>query len=474
MRLLDVREDELRVLLEEGLRRHQVPGASVAVFDAGELMTAAAGVVNVKTGVELTPDAVMHIGSITKIVNATLMMQLVDEGKVDLDEPVVRYLPDLRLKDGEALAQITVKMLLNHTSGIDGEWLPFRDHDEETIEAAIRRFSDLDQLFAPGTEFSYCNAATVIAGHLVQRLRGKGWYELVKERVFAPLQMEQATATPEDALLHRASVGHFLAPSPHPQLARSSIAFLSLSFAPAGSTLMMSARDLLTFVRAHMSGGEGPNGARVLSARSVKAMQRITVDNQGKGYTFTDGIGIGWMVSENGLLSHSGGGAGVVSMLYVHPEREFAATVLVNADHGAKLIHELTAPWLEAIGIQRPVGILDVQAPAYAAKIDIDRYVGVYEDVVHRYRVSAAGHGLCISKQAKFIYSDNISVEEMPTIGLVSLGEDCFLLSSDKDDGRFTEAFRIVSFRNPDARGQMQHLGNSMRLYRRRAVTGNP
>jgi len=70
-----------------------------------------------------------------------------------------RYLPDLRLGEHTAQKQITVRMLLNHTSGIDGELLPDKGHDEETIEKGITRFAELGQLFAPGTEFSYCNAA---------------------------------------------------------------------------------------------------------------------------------------------------------------------------------------------------------------------------------------------------------------------------------------------------------------------------
>jgi len=98
-------------------------------------------------------------------------------------------------------------MLLNHTSGIDGELLPDKGHDEETIEKGITRFAELGQLFAPGTEFSYCNAGTVIAGYLAQQLRRNSWYSLIKERIFAPLKMNHAAALPEDAILHRAAVG---------------------------------------------------------------------------------------------------------------------------------------------------------------------------------------------------------------------------------------------------------------------------
>jgi len=453
------RQNDLQASIEDSLARHHVAGASIAVIHGSELITAAAGVTNVTTGVEITPETVMHIGSITKVFNATLVMQLVDEGTVDLDERVLRYLPDLKLKDREALEQITVKMLLNHTSGIDGEWLPDYGHDEETIEKGIARFAQLGQLFRPGAEFSYCNVATVIAGFLVQRLRGKSWHRLVRKRIFEPLQMQHAATLPEEALLHRASVGHHFSPTQN-KLIRSSFAFGPLSFAPAGSTLMMCTRDLIKFAMAHVAQGMGANGARILSARSAKAMQQMTVSNKGKGYTHMD-MGIGWMVADDGLLHHSGGGPGVGSVLYAYPERESAAAILTNSDNCLSLIIELMEPWLKEVGNRKPLGMLDdVRLPLKQVKIDSNKYVGVYEDVFIRYRVSPTPDGLALSRQAKWANYDSTSTEATPPARLIPLGDDKFLLESDGKDDELPAAFRIFAFRNPDAEGHMQHLGN--------------
>ena len=82
---MKIDESDLQQSLEESVARNKVAGASIAVLWDGQLTTAAAGVINVTTGVKLTTETVMHIGSITKVFNATLVMQLVDEGKVDLD-----------------------------------------------------------------------------------------------------------------------------------------------------------------------------------------------------------------------------------------------------------------------------------------------------------------------------------------------------------------------------------------------------
>jgi len=202
---------DLEARLREAIARQKVPGASIALFKDGTLETAAAGVANISSGVEMTTDTIMHIGSITKVFNTTLM-QLVDEGRIRLDAPVKTYLPDFRVADVEATEQITVKMLVNHTSGIDGDLTRESGHDQERIVDAMGRIAAMGQIHQPGADVSYNNAGMVVAGYLVQYLTGKSWYDVVKERIFRPLGMNHAIVVPEDALLYRASVGHHLNP----------------------------------------------------------------------------------------------------------------------------------------------------------------------------------------------------------------------------------------------------------------------
>src|ERR1700687_3004483 len=407
--VMEIKKADLQGSLEESLVRHRVAGASVAVFHESELITAAAGVINVNTGVEFTTDTLTLLGSITKVFTTTLVMQLVDEGIVDLDERVVRYLPDLRLKSREALEQITVKMLLNHTAGINGDMLPDHGHDEETIEKGIARFAQFGQLFCPGADFSYSNGGMVIAGYLAQRLRGKSWYRLIRERIFEPLEMEHSATLPEEALLHRASVGHYLEPESK-KVVRTSVVFFPLSFSPCGTSLMTSAPDLIAFARAHMGNGMEVNGARILSERSAKAMQRTTVNITGRGYTYID-MGLGWMVSGDGLLHHLGGNPGVRSALYAYPAHGFAAAILTNAAHSFGLMNELMEPWLKEFGAQKPVGMVDIHFPSQPEKIDPNKYVGVYEDVSSRFSVSPTADGLALSRQAKVAHSETAPTE---------------------------------------------------------------
>ena len=445
--------------LEEALARHGVVGASGAVFADGEIRTAAAGLVNVSSGVTMTPETVMHIGSITKIFNTTLLMQMVDDGLVELDAPVSTYLPELRLADPEHLARITVGMLVNHTSGIDGEMVPEQGHDEEIIEKAIPRFAGMGKIHEPGADTSYCNTATVIAGYLCQRLRERSWYDLVKERIFQPLGMEHAAVLPEDALLHRASVGHFTHPETGEPV-RTSFVFLPMSFAPAGATAMMSASALVTFAAAHMADGAGTNGATILSPESARAMRTETTRVRGEGAPIA--FGLGWMLPGGGFVSHSGGGPGILATLIAHPESNTAVAVLTNSSHGAALAAELAARWIEEdAGVAPPAPLV---RPIVDEEVDIARYAGRYENVAQIYEIEEmpgemAGT-LGVSLWARFPFYDDTPMEPTPAIPLTPVGNDAFTFPD--PEGNATAS--IMSFLDPGPDGRMTYIAQGARL----------
>src|SRR5262245_42703805 len=107
--------------LAEARERHGTPGASIAVLTSEGVSSAASGLLNIATGVDATTDSLFQIGSITKVWTATLVLQLVDEGLLDLDAPIRTYLPDFRVADEETSRGVSARHLLTHTSGIDGD-----------------------------------------------------------------------------------------------------------------------------------------------------------------------------------------------------------------------------------------------------------------------------------------------------------------------------------------------------------------
>src|SRR3954449_3343841 len=207
---LDMTRWQDRLALLAG--KHGVPGATLAILDGEEVGEAAYGVLNIRTGVEVTPDALFQIGSITKVWTATLVMQLVDEGKLDLDAPVVTYLPDFTVADPEVTCSVTTRHLLAHTSGIDGDLFLDTGRGDECIEKYVAACADLGQNHPLGATMSYCNSGYTVLGRLIEVLRGSTWDTVLRERLFAPLVLSTAGTLPEEALLHRAAVGHITPP----------------------------------------------------------------------------------------------------------------------------------------------------------------------------------------------------------------------------------------------------------------------
>ena len=424
-------------------KQARVVGASAALFEDGNLKTATYGVANMKSGVDITTDTVMHIGSITKVINTTLLMQLVDEGLVDLDEPVRKYLPKLRIADMRALRKISVRMLVNHTSGIDGEIFPDFGPDKERIVDLVSRLPDVGQIHAPGADSSYCNVGTVLAGYLCQALKNKSWYELVEDQIFEPLEMNKAVVRPDYALLYRSSVGHYM----------------DLT---TGSTAMMAASDLIKFGLMHANNGVGENGARILSENSAKLMRQETARYQGLAGELR--YGLGWALLGNGIVMHTGGGPGISSILYVHPESTSSLAVLTNTVTGGAVANALASEFtIKHGGGPLFAETIKIATQASDETVDASNYIGSYENSVVRYDVIQNADKISIVVTYKIAPYESMSLDPV-TVSLKSASNDYFLFGP---EGAAIGASGIIRFVNPDNSGNFQHLAIGGRLYKR-------
>jgi len=379
--------------LDELAGRHGVPGAALAVRRLSgdgddELAEAATGVLNRRTGVEVTPDSVFQIGSISKVWTATLVMQLVDEGALDLDAPVADVLPGLRLGDPEVARRVTMRHLLTHTSGIDGDVftdatgdvIPDTGRGDDVLERFVAVLADAPQCHPLGATFSYCNSGFSLAGRVVEVLTGTTWDTALRERVITPLGLARSSTLPEEAIRHRAAVGHLpTEPGGTPQPVPTFL--LPRSAGPAG-LVNASARDVTAFAAAHLRGGLAPGGERLLSAASVAAMQAHEVELPDQ-YSFGDSWGLGWMRfawAGRRAVGHDGGTIGQIAYLRVLPGEEpgtgLAVALLTNgggaAALGDALLRELFAELADVTlpGPFRPAPPAGPVAPA--------RYVGSY------------------------------------------------------------------------------------------------
>jgi CubicO group peptidase (beta-lactamase class C family) len=373
--------------LDELARAHQVPGASLAVLrlaaDGGpdgaddELVEAATGVLNTGTGVEVTTDSVFQIGSISKVWTATLVMQLVDEGKLQLDAPIAEVLPDLQLADADVARKVTMRHLLTHTSGIDGDIFTDTGRGDDVLEKYVASLADAPQNHPLGATFSYCNSGFSLAGRVVEALTGTTWDTVLRERIIAPLGLTHTGTLPEEAILHRAAVGH-ITPGPDADPQPTTTWLLPRSAGPAG-LINATARDVTSFARLHLRDGVGPDGAPLLSPAATAQMQELQTEIPDR-YSLGDSWGLGWIRFDwhgERLYGHDGTTIGQNAFLRVLPSQGIAVVLLTNGGHPRDLFNALAGElFAELAGVR----IADqLEPPATAPEVELAGYVGTYE-----------------------------------------------------------------------------------------------
>jgi CubicO group peptidase (beta-lactamase class C family) len=380
--------EQLPVLIE----KYDIPGAAVAVLAGGRVVDRAAGVLSTSTGVEATADSVFQIGSITKVWTATLVMQLVDEGKLDIDKTVQTYLPEFEIGDKDAAAAITIRQLLSHTAGFEGDIFTDTGVGDDAVQKYLDVLHDVPQLFAPGEQFSYNNAGYSVLGRLVEVLREKDYDACLRDHLITPLGLTHSATSPYEAILFRAAVGH-IPSGAEGTLEQAPMWAMLRSGSPAGSMLAMRPRDLLSFAAMHMNDGLAVNGTRVLESSTVAAMQQAQVTLPDLGLMGTH-WGLGWELFEtpDGLLvGHDGNTIGQSAFLRTLPEKGVAVTVLTNGGDAFSLYRDITSHVLAELG-ELELPALPVP-PAEPATIDATRYLGTYSAEIFDLVVSQDGAG---------------------------------------------------------------------------------
>jgi len=444
--------------LNEGLRTFSVPGASIGVYRNGRMTTHAAGVINQETGVEATIDAVFQIGSITKPVTTSLIMQLVDEGAVELDAPVIEYLPDFRVARLDVSRNVTIRQFLTHTSGIDGDLFVDTGRGDEAIARFIDKCTQVPSLFEPGERMSYCNLGFAVLGRIIELKRSQSFDRALHTHLYKPLGMRHAISRPEDALKFRSAIGHIPDTRKAGQWRVTPVPYLSFGQKAAGATPAMSIADLLTFARVHLDGGVAADGTRVLSAASVKAMQRRQVRLQKHVRNAITGWGLGWfLLNWNGkkLYGHDGATMGQFAFLRVLPEKNLAVALLTNGGDAAGLYRYLFDDIFTRLArTSEP----DLPAPMQRQPNPAP-YIGRYENIMNTVDIVQRGDHAVIQS----VHRDS---------GAQTYSADARITFIDKHTARPDTGDEVLDrqpllFSGYDDAGQARFLHAGLRQYRR-------
>lgn len=348
-----------------------VPGVALGILHAGREYVAGLGVTSLENPLPVTADTLFQVGSITKTFTGTALMRLVEAGKVGLEDPVRKYLPEFRVKSEEVSAAVTVRHLLTHTAGWVGDHFDDFGLGDDALARMVAALAELPQLTPPDTVWAYNNAGFYVAGRIVEVVTGKPYEEALKELVLEPLGLEHAYFFAHDVITRRFAVGH-LTGEAGPFVARPWA--LPRCANPVGG-LITSVRELFKYARFHL--GQGPE---LLKAESRRLMQTPVCEADAGRL-----MGLTWFIQpvagDIRLVGHGGGTNGQITLLNFVPGQDFAVVVLTNSDRGGAVNAELTRRAVEAfLGVSWPEPET-YNLPADKLALYAGRYEGILADV---------------------------------------------------------------------------------------------
>ncbi len=351
-------------------------GAVLVVDGDRTLLDKGYGMANLEWNIPDAPDVKFRLGSLTKQFTATLVLLLQQDGKLNIADPVSKYLPDAP----KSWQKITLTNLLGHTSGIPnftngkefGPWsMNARTHEEEL---AFFRDKPLD--FEPGTKFDYSNSNFEVLGVVIEKVSGEKYGDLLRKRIFEPLGMKDTGLDSDELVLPKRAQGYMLAKDGL-VVARSE----SMSVPWAAGSMYSTTGDLLRWER-------GLFGGKILNEASLK-----TMTTAGKG-DYGLGIGVGQTEGVKTVL-HGGGIEGFNTQLTYVPERKIAVVVLSNVNGSAP---GSMAGKLLMVAMGKAVVLQSERKPVPIAKSELEKFVGVY-DLAPTYALTIAVSGESLTAQ---------------------------------------------------------------------------
>lgn len=350
---IDSRMDQI---VQSYVANKQFMGSVLVARGDQVLFSKGYGSANLEWGIPDTPSTKFRLGSITKQFTAASILLLEERGKLKVEDPVKKYLPDAPA----AWDKMTIFNVLTHTAGIPN-FTSFPDYRSTeaiptTPEKLVARFRDKPLEFEPGEKWNYSNSGYVLLGYLIERISGVSYEKFVQDNIFTPLGMKDSGYDSNSAVIARRAAGY--EPGPNGPV---NAGFVHMSIPFAAGALYSTTEDMLRWE-------QGLFGGKVLSAASL---QKMTTPFK-SDYAF--GLQV-HTVNGHKVIDHSGGIEGFSTMLAYYPEDKLTLVALANlapASSGA-IVSQLA---LLAQG-----GTVTLQTERKEITVDpavLGRYVGVY------------------------------------------------------------------------------------------------
>jgi CubicO group peptidase (beta-lactamase class C family) len=445
----------IRGRVGELLAEYRIPSAAVAVLHDGETTELAVGVTDVRTGEPATTDTVYQCGSLTKTWTALAFLQLVDEGRVGLDEPVRTHLPGFRVADARTSAELTPRHLLNHTNGIEED---FGDPGEgdDVLEHMVENIADAPQVAPLGRTHGYSAAlGYAVLARIMEVVDDRPWDRIMRERLFDPLGLTATTSRPDRVDPDRGATGHLVL-SPHGDPVVSPVPHLPRAYGPGGG-VCSTAGEALALARIVLAAGGG-----VLSPATAAEMTGSLVpvpDPYPMGPQWALGLVVGDWNGET-VYASDGSTIGQHCRLRILPGPGTAVALLTNAGPREGFDRGVFDEVLADLGLG---AVPDPPRPDPTLDLDPTRYEGAYERPGTRYEVRAEGGELRMAWSVDPVQAHFLGRPERIERRLLPLSTTQFLMPAEDplEDDQTVAIYDVVD-------GVAQYLHTNCRVSPRR------
>jgi CubicO group peptidase (beta-lactamase class C family) len=439
------------------LAAYGIPGATVGILHNGQITEFAAGVKDAATGEPATTDTVYQCGSMTKTWTALAFMQLVDEGKAALDQPMRTLLPGFKVADNDVTARLTPRQLLNHTNGIEED---YGDPGEDTdvYQRMVDNIAGAAQVHPLGRTHGYSAAlGYAILARIMEVADGKPWDDIMRDRLFAPLGLTSTNSSHDQVDPGRIATGHIIRSLAEGPIT-TPVPYLPRAFGPGGN-ITSTAREVLTMAQVLLDHGRAPNGIQVVTPASVREMMhsRVPVPDP---YMFGPTWALGLIVCDwhgQTVYASDGSTIGQNARLRVLPDSNLALVLLTNGGPRESFYKKIFNEILAGLGATT---IPDLPAPDPALKLKLSSYVGAYARPGTRYEVTARDGHLYLTVFLNPMHARFLRKPDRREYELLPVSETQFLMPS-RDPLEDTQTAAIYYFEN----GHAQYLHTNSRVH---------
>jgi len=414
-----------------------LPGVVVGVVSDQDLVWAKGfGFADVGAKLPMTPATKFRMASHSKLFTAIAVMQLREEGKLRLDDPVVKYLPWFKAKPaGDDDGPITIEQLLSHSSGLQREagdhWTSF---EFPTSEELRRLYSDRQAAFAPSVRWKYSNLAYAVAGMVVEQVSGERWADYVDRNIFKPLGM-LASSVDKSVPGLAVPYGRRM-----PDGSREVLPFVDARGMAAATGVTSNLEDMAKFVSAQFR--RGPRGgAQIVSTGSLREMHRVRSVEE----NWTSGTGLGFDISrikDRTYVGHGGGYPGNTTQTQIQLDDKMGVIVLTNTNDSNP--SDIARQLIATVG--QAVAKASASKPAATWDTAWARFAGLYRGR------GGDSHVVLLNKKLVIITPNAQNVDN--PITLEPLGGGRFRFTAPTGGGAVGEVVRFV-----------EQPGRPMRMY---------